>query len=44
VGGSKEFVNEAFAAAWEQFTAKRKDDARYAGQGVTGDYLDRVFI
>jgi hypothetical protein len=26
--GSKEFVNEAFAAARERFTAKRKDGAR----------------
>jgi hypothetical protein len=26
--GSKEFVNEAFAAARERFSAKRKDGAR----------------
>ena len=28
IAGSKAFVNEAFAAARERFTAKRKDGAR----------------
>jgi len=37
--GSKEFVNEAFARAWERFSAKRKDGARAmrgSGSGAKG--------